>query len=713
MSRFTGLRGAVLAAAVLACPAPPMPHAAAAETNPIVAPWTGPHGGVPPFDRVRVADLGPGIDLAIERRLAAVEAIAADPAPPTFANTLVPLERATRDFEKSLTIYEIWGSCLSDDAVQAVEREAAPKLAAMADRIFQNRRLFDRVEAVYRSRDAAGLDAEQRRLAWLVHTDFVRGGAALSDDAKKELAAINQELASLATRFSQNVLKDENEGLVIVDDQARLAGLPEAQKTAAAAAARARGHAGKWAIENTRSSVEPCLTFADDRALRKAVFEMFVGRGDGGGATDNNAIIRQILELRARRARLLGYPTHAHWRLEHAMAKNPERAMGLMEEVWGPAVAEVHREVADMQAIADAEKAGITIEPWDYRYYAEKVRKARYDLDETEVVPYLQVDKLREGMFHTAERLFDLHFTPVADGSVPVYHPDVKVWEVKDGGGRHVGLWYFDPFARRGKRSGAWMNAYRNQERFDGAVTTIVSNNSNFVKGPPGEPVTISWEDATTLFHEFGHALHGLCSDVDYPSLSGTNVARDYVEFPSQILEHWLPTPEILEHYALHVETGRPIPPELVAKIERAATFNRGFKTVEFLASALVDMKLHTSAPTADPRAFERDTLAALGMPREIVMRHRTPQFNHVFSGDGYSAAYYSYLWSDVLTADAWEAFTEAGGPWDAGVAERLRKHVFSVGNTVDPGEGYRAFRGREAVTAPLMRQRGFEPAGK
>ena len=713
MSRFPGLRGAVLAAAVLACPATPMPHADAAETNPIVSPWTGPHGGVPPFDRVRVADLGPGIDLAIERRLAAVEAIAADPAPPTFANTLVPLERATRDFEKSLTIYEIWGSCLSDDAVQAVEREAAPKLAAMADRIFQNRRLFDRVEAVYRSRDAAGLDAEQRRLAWLVHTDFVRGGAALSDDAKQELAAINQELASLATRFSQNVLKDENEGLVIVDDPARLAGLPESQKTAAAAAARARGHAGTWAIENTRSSVEPCLTFADDRALRKAVFEMFVGRGDGGGATDNNAIIRQILELRARRARLLGYPTHAHWRLEHAMAKNPERAMGLMEEVWGPAVAEVHREVADMQAIADAEKAGITIEPWDYRYYAEKVRKARYDLDETEVVPYLQVDKRREGMFHTAERLFDLHFTPVAEGSVPVYHPDVKVWEVKDGAGKHVGLWYFDPFARRGKRSGAWMNAYRNQERFDGSVTTIVSNNSNFVKGPPGEPVTISWEDATTLFHEFGHALHGLCSDVDYPSLSGTNVARDYVEFPSQILEHWLPTPEILEHYALHVETGRPIPPELVAKIERAATFNRGFKTVEFLASALVDMKLHTSAPTADPRAFERDTLASLGMPREIVMRHRTPQFNHVFSGDGYSAAYYSYLWSDVLTADAWEAFTEAGGPWDAGVAERLRKHVFSVGNTVDPGEGYRAFRGREAVTAPLMRQRGFEPAGK
>ena len=713
MSRSTRIHGSILAAAVIACLAPPMPHAPAAESNPVVAPWTGPYGGVPPFDRVRIADLGPGIEAAMKARLEAVEKIAADPAPPTFANTLLPLERAARDFDRAQNVYEIWGACLSDDAVQKTEREIAPKLAAMADSIFQNRRLFDRIEAVYASRESSGLSAEQKRLAWLVHTDFVRGGAALDDAAKKEMAAINQELAALSTKFSQNVLKDENDGLVIIDDAARLAGLPESQKTAAAAAAEARGHAGKWAIQNTRSSVEPFLTYADDRELRREVFEMFVSRGDGGGATDNNTTIRQILELRARRARLLGHATHAHWRLENSMAKSPDRAMALMEEVWGPAVREVKQEVADMQAMAAAEGATITIEPWDYRYYAEKVRKKLYDLDESEVVPYLQVDKLREGMFETAARLFDLHFTPVPDGTVPVYHPDVKVWEVKDGGGKHVGLWYFDPYARRGKRSGAWMNAYRNQERFDGAITTIVSNNSNFVKGPPGEATTISWEDATTLFHEFGHALHGLCSDCSYPSLSGTNVARDYVEFPSQILEHWLPTPEILSRYALHVETGEPIPAELVAKIKKAETFNRGFKTVEFLSSALVDMKLHLSAPTADPDAFERDTLAALGMPREIVMRHRTPHFNHVFSGDGYSAAYYSYLWSDVLTADAWEAFTDAGGPWDPAVAKRLRDHVFSVGNTIDPADGYRAFRGKDPGTGALMRKRGFEASAE
>ena len=708
-------RSMVFAWLLLAAWLPCLPHpmTLATEPTPINSPWTGPYGGVPPFDKVRVEDLGPALEVAIAAELEAVARIAADPAVPTFANTIDPLEKATRDFERVQTIYAIWGGNLSDDAVQKVEREMAPKLADLADRIFQNQKLFDRIKAVYDARKTAGLTPEQQRLAWLVYTDFVRGGAALDDAAKKEMAAINQELATLSTKFSQNVLKDENDGLVIIDDAAGLKGLAEAQVTAAAAAADARGHKGKWVIQNTRSSVEPFLTYADDRELRRKVFEMFVSRGDGGGATDNNTTIRQILELRARRARLLGHATHAHWRLDNSMAKTPERAMALMEEVWGPAVAEVKQEVADMQAIADAEGAKIKIEPWDYRYYAEKVRKKLYDLDESEIVPYLQVDKLREGMFDTAAKLFDLHFTPVPDGTVPVFHPDVRVWEVKDGQGKHVGLWYFDPYARRGKRSGAWMNAYRNQERFDGETTTIVSNNSNFVKAPPGEPTTISWEDATTLFHEFGHALHGLCSNVSYPSLSGTNVARDYVEFPSQILEHWLPTPEILSGYALHVETGKPIPEELVAKIKKAETFNRGFKTVEFLASALVDMKLHLSTPTADPDAFERDTLAALDMPREIVMRHRTPHFNHVFSGDGYSAAYYSYLWSDVLTADAWEAFTEADGPWDPAVAKRLKAHVFSVGNTVDPADGYRAFRGKDPGTGALMRKRGFEAAAE
>jgi peptidyl-dipeptidase Dcp len=418
-----------------------------------------------------------------------------------------------------------------------------------------------------------------------------------------------------------------------------------------------------------------------------------------------------VLALRAERAKLLGFPTHAHWRLQDSMAKTPERAVELMEAVWKPAVARVREEVADMQALADAEGAGIRIEPWDYRYYAEKVRKAKYDLDEAEITPYLQLDKLREGMFFTAGRLFGLSFRPVDPRQVPVYHPDVGVWEVHDRDARLLGLFYFDPYARKGKRSGAWMTAYRSQERFDGVVPTLVANNCNFSKPAAGEPALLSWDDATTLFHEFGHALHGLCSNVSYPSLAGTSVARDYVEFPSQVLEHWLSTPEVLDRFALHHATGQPMPRALVAKIERAKRFNEGFRTVEFLASALIDMKLHLAGDVAiDPAAFERDTLAALGMPPEIVMRHRTPQFLHVFADDGYSAGYYSYLWADVITADAWEAFTEAGSPWNEAVAGRLLEHVLSVGNTLPPEQGYRAFRGRDPAVDALMRKRGFAP---
>ncbi len=438
-----------------------------------------------------------------------------------------------------------------------------------------------------------------------------------------------------------------------------------------------------------------------------------MSRGDNGDAHDNNAVIAEMVRLRAERARLLGYPTHAHWKLEDQMARTPERALELMEAVWKPAVARVREEVADMQAIADRAGAGIRIEPWDYRFYAEKVRKAKYDLDENEVKPYLQLDRLREGLFYVARRLFGLRFSPVARGEVPVAHPDVSVWRVSDARGQHVGLWYFDPWARPGKRSGAWMSEYRRQERFQRQVPPIVSNNANFVKGRPGEPVLVSWDDAEALFHEFGHALHGLCSSVHYPSLAGTEVARDYVEFPSQLLEHWLATPEVLQRFARHWKTGQPMPRSLARKIERAAKFNEGFRTVEYLSSALVDMKLHLAGEAAaDPRAFERDTLAALGMPREVVMRHRLPQFAHLFGGDGYSAGYYSYLWADTLTADAWEAFTESGGPWDRTVAARLEKDVFSAGNTVDPAVAYRAFRGRDAGIAALMRQRGFPVPG-
>jgi len=453
--------------------------------------------------------------------------------------------------------------------------------------------------------------------------------------------------------------------------------------------------------------MEPFLTYAQRRDLRERVWRTYYNRGDNGGRTDNKAVIGEIVRLRAERARLLGYPTHAHWRLEKSMAKTPERAMALMEAFWKPAVERARQEVADMQALADREGAGIRIEPWDYRFYAEKVRKDRFDVDDNEVMPYLQLERLRDAMFWVAGELLDLHFVP-AHG-VPVVHPDVRVWEVKRGDGRHVGLFYFDPYARPGKDSGAWMNAYRRQERFDGEVATIVSNNCNYVKGRPGEPILVSWDDAVTLFHEFGHALHGLASDVRYPSLSGTNVDRDFVEFPSQLLESWLPTPEVLRRFATHFRTGEPIPRALVEKIERAAKFNKGFENVEYLASALVDMRMHLAdAASLDVAQFERRTLESIGMPREIVMRHRLPHFGHLFSGDAYSAGYYSYLWADTLSADAFEAFVEAGGPYDKAVAKRLYQHVFSRGNTVDPEETYRAFRGRDAGIDALLRKRGL-----
>jgi peptidyl-dipeptidase Dcp len=690
-------------------PAAPAP-APEPAVDVLLSDWAGPYGGVPPFDRVEVSALAPALEAAMAENLAEVERIAANPEPPTFENTLAALERAGRTLRRVRTIYGIWGANMSTPELQAVEREMAPKLAAFSDRITQNEALFNRIAAVYESPSKAQLTPEQQRLAWLYHTNYVRAGARLSAAAKERLSEINQQLAGLFTRFNQNLLADETNYRLVLESEAELAGLPQSVRDAAAAEAAAQGLEGRWVITNTRSSMEPFLTYSDRRDLRERGWRMWVDRGDNADANDNNEIIAQILALRAERAQLLGYETHAHWRLENAMAQTPERALELMEAVWTPAVARVREEVADMQAVADSAGADITIEPWDYRYYAEKVRKARYDLDQNEVKPYLQLDSLRHGMFWVAGELFDFDFRPVAD--VPVFHPDVRVWEVTDrSSGRHVGLWYFDPYARAGKRSGAWMNAYRSQERFDGDVTTIVSNNSNFVKGSPGEPVLISWDDATTLFHEFGHALHGLASNVTYPSLAGTAVARDYVEFPSQLLEHWLATPEVLQRFAVHYRTGEPIPQDLVERIERAATFNEGFATTEYLASALVDMKLHLAgAQRIDPDAFERETLAELGMPREIVMRHRTPQFQHAFGSDGYSAGYYSYLWSDVLTADAYNAFVEAGGPYDRAVAQRLRDHVFSIGNTVDPAEAYRAFRGRNPSIDALLEKRGFTP---
>ena len=586
-----------------------------------------------------------------------------------------------------------------------------------ADAITQNEALFKRIETVYESEEQKSkLNVWLRNVCWTdLYKSFVRRGAKLDADQKKKLTKINQQLAGLFVQFSKNVLDDEGDYETWISDEKDLSGLSESVIDAMATACEERRaenpgkvpEGAKWCVTNTRSSMDPFLTKADNRELRKEVWTKYYNRGDNGGDRDNNLIISQILKLRAERAELLGYKTHAHWRLEPQMAKKPETAMELMMKVWPKAVARANEEVADMQKLADEiETEKITIEPWDYRYYAEKVREAKYDLDMDTVKPYLQMDKLREGMMWAAGELYGFKFTQVKD--VPVFQDDVTVYEVTRDG-KHVGLWVFDPYARQGKRSGAWMNAYRIQRNIDEPITPIVSNNSNFIKGKPGEPVLISWDDAVTMFHEFGHALHGLNSDVTYPSQAGTSVARDYVEFPSQLNEHWLSTDEILSKFATHYETGEPMPKELLEKIEAASKFNQGFNTVEYLASAIVDMKLHLAGNVIiDPDKFERETLEEIGMPKEIVMRHRTPQFNHLFADDGYSAGYYSYLWSDALTADAAEKFEEAGSYYDPELAKSLHDNIMSVGDTIDPAEGFRRFRGRDVDTSALLRKRGF-----
>jgi peptidyl-dipeptidase Dcp len=694
------------ATAALRAGSPPS-DAAPADGGSLTAEWQGPFGGVPPLDRVRVAHFQPAFDAAMDAYRAEIRAIANNPEPATFENTIAALERSGRMLDRVQAVYGIWGSTMSSPEFRAVEQVMEPRMAALRDEVYQNEPLFRRLEAVYQSPTRSELTPEQQRLVWFHYTNFVRAGAKLDAAGKARVAAINQRLATLYTTFSQNLLADEEGYATVITDVADLAGLPESFRAAAAAEAERRGQKGQWVIANTRSSVEPFLTYSTRRGLREQVWRNFILRGDHPGERDNKPLITEILRLRAERARLLGYPTHAHWRLENQMARTPERALALMEAVWKPAVARVREEVADMQKIADGEGAGITIPPWDYRFYAEKVRKAKYDLDENELKPYLQLDPLREAMFWVASQLFGFTFSPAPN--VPVNHPDVRVWEVKDAAGRHVGAFYFDPYARPGKRSGAWMNAYRNQERFERAITTLVSNNSNFMPGAPGAPVLVSWDDARTLFHEFGHALHGLCSDVNYPSLSGTSVPRDYVELPSQILERWLATPEVLNRFARHYQTGEPLPATLVERIKQAAKFNQGFATTEFLASGLVDMKAHLAGERAiDPAAFEREELTRLGLPSEIVMRHRLPHFAHIFADEGYSAGYYSYLWADTLTADAAEAFLEAGGLYDRTIATRFREFVLSKGNTLDPAEAYRLFRGRDAGIAALMRDRGF-----
>ncbi len=689
--------------------APVIVNAQKKNPNSFLNDWAGPYGGVPAFANYKLKDLKPAIEAAIQEKLKQVDKIANNPMPPTFDNTIVAMEKAGKRLNQINIIFGIYGSNLNSPEFEPIESEMTPKFSEVSNKVYQNEKLFSRISAVYNSPEKAKLTPEQQRLVWLYYSNFVREGAKADAKSKERVAAINQELAGLFTKFSQNQLADENNYYLELKTEADFDGLPEELKTAAMADAKDRKLSVMGTIANTRSSMEPFLTFSNRRDLREKAFRIWTSRGDNDNANNNNATLVQILKLRAEKAKLLGFATFADWSLSNTMAQKPQKTLDLMMSVWEPAVAKVHTDVAEMQKMVDAEGGKFQIEAWDYRYYSEKVRKAKYDLDQNDLKPYLQLEKLREGMFWVAGEIFNLSFKQIHN--VPVFHPDVRVWEVSNKlTGKVVGLWYFDPYARKGKRSGAWMNAWREQSKFNGNVITIVSNNCNFIKGKEGEPILISWDDASTLFHEFGHALHGLNSNVNYPSLSGTNVPRDYVEFPSQVMERWLATPQVLNKFALHYKTGEPMPMALVERNNKAATFNEAFSTVETIASALVDMKLHLlTNPDIDPKQFEKETLTALNMPKEIVMRHRIPQFGHIFSDDEYAAGYYGYLWADAISADATEAFTETrDGLYNKTVAKKLYDNVFSIGNTIDPAIAYKKFRGRDVNTDALMRARGF-----
>ncbi len=684
------------------------------DAQALLAPWTGPYGGLPPFAHVKVAAFQPAMEVAMRQQLAEIDAIANNPAPATFDNTLVAQEKAGKALGRVMSLYNVWSSTENDARMQAVQSVMDPKIAAFQDQISQNPKLFARIDAVYQARDTSGLTPEQKQLAWYFWVGAVKNGAKLAPPAKARVTAINQELAGLYAQFSQNLLADEG-GHILYLKSDQLGGLPQSVQDAASAAAASKGHAGEWAVLNTASSVEPFLTYSIDRALREQVWRTYYNRGDNKDAHDNTVtIIPRILQLRAEKAHLMGYPDFASWKLQDEMAKTPAAAMSLMMRVWPATVARIHQEVADMQALSDKDGAKITIAPWDYRFYAEKVRKARYDVDMNQVKPYLQLDHIKDGMFWAAGQLYGFKFVRLND--IPVYDPDMQVYEVLGRDGQQVGLWYFDPYARTGKNSGAWMSDYRPQQKLDGVTVPIVSNNANFVKPAPGQPVYISWDDANTMFHEFGHALNGLSSNVTYPTLAAPNQAQDFVEFPSQLNENWLWTPEILNRFAVNVQ-GQPIPPALVAKLRASKTFNTGFSVGEYLSAAIIDMKLHTAPqgpgiPLIDPDAFEKTELARIDMPAQVVMRHRTPQFSHIFSGDSYAAGYYSYLWAEVLDHDAYEDFEAHGGPYDPAMAKRLHDTIMQVGYSVPPGQAYRNFRGRDAEVGAYLRAKGFPDGG-
>lgn len=670
--------------------------------------WKGAYNGVPAFDKMDVTKIKPAIEQGMKEKLQEIDEITASTEEPTFENTIIPLEKSGSTLQRVLVYYRIFSSNVSSPEFRKVEAEVAPLLSGFRSKILQNKELFNRIKTVYNNSKQQPLPEQAQRTLHLIYEDFAMQGADLDEDKKKRYAEINKELSSLYIQFSNNLLVDEENHTTYLAEN-ELGGLPKTLVNAMQQVAKGKGKEGKYAILNTRSYMDPFLTYSTNRELRKKVWTAYYSRGDNGDKHDNKNIIAEILKLRRERVSLLGYETFGDWRLQNRMAKNKENAMQLLKDIWPSAIKKVKEEVADMQTIANKSKDNITIEPWDYRFYAEKVRKAKYDLDSDEVKQYLQLEKLTDALFFVADKVFNYTFTPVKEGSVPVFHPDVKVWEVKEKEtGKHVGLWYLDPFARAGKRSGAWATTYRGYTGYNNQTSILCSNNSNFVKPASGEVVLISWDDATTFLHEFGHALHFLSSKVEYPTLNGG--VRDYTEFQSQLLERWLSTDELINKFFVHYKTGKVIPKELVAKIKKAETFNQGFMTTEYLASAIMDLELHKANPEGlDVEKFEKETLAKLNMPKELVMRHRTPQFGHVFSGEGYATAYYGYMWAEVLTSDAAEYFANSpNGFYNKELSEKLIKYLFSPRNAIDPAEAYRKFRGRDAKIDALMKDRGF-----
>ena len=680
---------------------------AAPKDNPLLHPWSGAHG-LPPFESIVPEHYKPAFDITLAEQKAEIVAIADSAEKPTFANTVEALERSGAALKRVGAVFFNLAGSHTNESIQAVEREMAPVLAKHRNSIFMNEALFARVEALQANRDSLGLTSEQARVLDRYHTIFVRAGARLAPEEKKRLAAITERLASLGTQFSQNVLADEKSYRLVLDGEADLAGLPDFLREAAAQAAEDAGLKGKHVITLSRSSIEPFLQFSRRRDLREQAFKAWAARGDTGGATDNKAIIAEMAALRAERAKLLGYETFSDFKLADTMAKMPEAVLKLLNEVWVPARARALMERDDLQAQAQSQGDNIEIAPWDWRYYADQVRMARHNLDEATIKPYFQLDRIIAAAFETARRLFGLSFAELKE--FPRYHPDIRAWTVTDANGTEVGIFIGDYFARSSKRSGAWMSAFRSQEKLTGDIKPIIVNVMNFAKAAPGEPSLLSFDDARTLFHEFGHALHGLLSNVTYPLLAGTSVSTDFVELPSQLYEHWLSQKDILRRYATHYQTGEAIPEELLERLMAARNFNQGFATVEYLASAFVDIDLHRRSDVTglDVSTFEKETLERIGMPREIIMRHRTPHFAHVFSGDGYSSGYYSYLWSEVLDADAFTAFEETGDAFNKDMADKLKRFIYSAGNLRDPAEAYTAFRGRLPNAEALLAKRGL-----